>query len=72
MLATNSLTEGITVSAILSGSVSGDTVQLLGPLLGSLTGSLENLLAAGVLGLIELPLDRIAEIIRALALGGLS
>lgn len=71
MLILNSIVQGSVVSTAFFGPVSGGVNQSLGPLAGSLAGSLENLAAAGALGFIELPLDRIAEIIRALALGGL-
>jgi hypothetical protein len=70
MLILNSFIQGLVVFLASFGPVSGGVGQFLGPLSGSLIGSLENLAVTGALGFVELPLDQIAEIIRALALGG--
>ncbi len=70
MFLLNSLVQSLVSTQALGSPISNGLIGSAGPASAFVTGNIGNLTTSLALGAIELPLDRIAELIRALALGG--
>ncbi len=70
MFLLNSLVQSLASGQASFSPISNGLLGSTGPASAFVTGNIGNLTTALALGTIEIPLDRIAELIRALALGG--
>ncbi len=70
MFLLNSLVQSLVSGQASFSPISGGLTGSAGPAAAALAGSIGNITTALPILAIELPLDRIAELIRALALGG--